>query len=83
MKLTEITEGRVNQLWLDQQDNRAEVKPTVAEIPLNYYITINGNPWKSGGKIKPFATEKSALIAANSLHKSRPKLSISVLPAKK
>ncbi len=88
MKLIELIEGRVKDLAIDMEYDRKNspapqyVRPQPKKM-LNYYITINGKPWKEDGEIKPFETEQSALNAANSLHAKKPRLSISVFPYKK
>lgn len=88
MKLSELFEGRLKNLAIDQEyDNKHIPQPQISRLPtkkaLNYYITINGRPWRENGEIKPFETERIALTAANSLHARKPQLRIDVLPYKK
>jgi len=86
MRLQEISEGRVKDLAIAREYEKTygdQPEPSAYEEPFNYYITINGQPWKSGGKIKPFANEKRALAAANGLYAKNPRLKIDVLPVKK
>lgn len=85
MKLTEITEGRVKNAAIDAEFDKknAPYSPPVKKQQGEYYITINEKPWKKAGEIVLFPTEQQALNSANSLHRSRPMLSISVFPVKK
>ena len=86
MKITELSEGRVKDLAINADYDRIygeQPLPSVPEVPLNYYVDINGKPWSEKGKIKPFADERSALKAANAIYNKNPKLRVSALPYKK
>ncbi len=86
MRIHEITEGKVKDRLYNLEYDRQHGKqpaPTLPAPELNYYITINGNPWKRDGKFVQFSDEKSALRAATSLHNKRPTIKVSVMPFKK
>ena len=85
MKLSELTEGRVKNAAIDAEYDKQN---TPYSLPIkkpqgDYYVTINSKPWKKAGEIVSFPDEQQALNAANSIHRSRPRLSVSVFPFKK
>ncbi len=85
MKLSELTEGRVKNAAIDAEFDKqnAPYSPPIKKLQGDYYVTINGRPWMKSGEIVSFPNEQRALNAANSIHRSRPRLAVSVLPLKK
>lgn len=84
MRLQELFEGRVNQLYLDKgRFDDLPTKQPIKAIPANFFISINGRPWKRDGKIVTFPTHAAALRSATSIYNRNPKIKLEVLPNEK
>jgi hypothetical protein len=73
MNITEITEGRVKNAYIDGTYNQP-FSPTLPKTEENYFVSINGKQWKG------FPTEQAAMKSANSIYNKNPKLRVSVTP---